>query len=270
MEERVEFYKKIVQEQIKSKTASILVCGGGFLDKTVFEELGFQDVTISNLDTRIGANDYAPFKWRFENAEALSFEDASFDYVVIHAAIHHASVPHKLLTEMYRVAKIGLLAFESRDSLTMRILERFNMTQVYEHAAVYFNDCQFGGRNNTDIPNFVYRWTEREVEKTIQTYAPYFQHKFIYKYGTAFPCTPELESKGALKTVILTVARPFYWLFTKIFVKQQNLFAFYVGKPIPQVALFPWLRIDENGQIKFNKSWGDTKYKSQQDHLRQR
>ena len=229
----------------------------------MFEELGYQDVTISNLDTRIGPNEYAPFKWKFENAEALSYEDASFDYVVIHAAVHHASMPHKLLLEMYRVAKKGILAFESRDSLTMRILEYFNLTQVYEHAAVYYNDCQYGGRNNTDIPNFVYRWTEREVEKTIQTYAPYFSHKFIYKYGTAFPCTPELEAKGSIKITFLKVVRPFYWLFTKVLVKQQNMFAFYVEKPESHTALFPWLTFDEKEKrIKFNKKWGENKYKT--------
>jgi len=266
MDERAAFYKAIVREQIKSKAASILVCGGGFLDKTVFEELGFKDVTISNLDTRIGENEYAPFKWKFENAEALSFDDASFDYVVIHAAIHHASLPHKLLTEMYRVANKGLLAFESRDSLTMRILEYFNLTQVYEHAAVYYNDCKFGGRNNSDIPNFVYRWTEREVEKTIQTFAPYFKHRIVFRYGTAFPCTPELEARGSKKKTFLKIVRPLYWLFTKLFPKQQNLFAFCVEKPVGREALFPWLTYDnEAGRIGFNKAWGDKKYKSRTD-----
>ncbi len=100
MDERRSFYEKIVQQRIQRKTASVLVCGGGDLDKNVFEKLGFQDVTISNLDTRIESDDYVPFKWKFENAEALSFPDNSFDYVVIHAAIHHASSPHKVLIEM--------------------------------------------------------------------------------------------------------------------------------------------------------------------------
>ena len=264
MEERIAFYKKIVREKIKSRAASILVCGGGALDKAVFEELEFHDVTITNLDTRIGANDYSPFKWKFENAEALSFDDCAFDYVVIHAAIHHASLPHKLLTEMYRVSKRGLLAFENRDSVTMRLLERLSLTQIYEHAAVYYNDCKYGGMNNSDIPNFVYRWTEREVEKTIQAYAPYFKHQISYSYGTAFPCTPDLEAQGSLKKTFLNVLRPLYWLFTKIFTRQQNLFAFYVEKPLPQKALFPWLIFDE-GKIKFNKEWGDKKYKSRSD-----
>lgn len=260
MDDRISFYKKVVGNLIRDKSSSILICGAGSLDRSVFLELGFTDVTISNLDTRIGPNVYEPYKWKFENAEALSFLDASFDYVVIHAAVHHASLPHKLLTEMYRVSRKGLLAFESRDSLTMRILERFSLTQVYEHAAVYYNDCSYGGRNNSDIPNFVYRWTEREIEKTIQTFAPYYQHRYIYQYGTAFPCTPELESNGTAKTIFLKMLRPAYELFIKLFPNQQNLFAFFVEKPKDKREIFPWLTLDERGKIKFNKQWGDIKY----------
>jgi len=263
MDKRALFYEKIVKEMIQFKTASILVCGGGLLDKYVFEKLGFQDVTISNLDARVGEDDYKPLKWKLENAEALSFLNKSFDYVVIHAAIHHASMPHKVLIEMYRVAKKGLLAFESRDSVLIRFLEKFELTQVYEHAAVYYNDCKYGGMNNTDIPNFVYRWTEREIEKTIQAYAPYYKHKYIYKYGTAFPCTPELESEGGYKIIFLKIIRPLHWFFSKIFVKQQNLFAFYIEKPDNLNSLFPWLIFDRNEcEIKFNKQWGKQKYKS--------
>lgn len=260
MNDRVSFYKKVVGNLIQDRSSSILVCGAGSLDRSVFLGLGFTNVTISNLDTRIGPNVYEPFKWKFENAESLSYQDDSFDYVVIHAAIHHASLPHKLLTEMYRVSKKAILGFESRDSLTMRILEKFNLTQVYEHAAVYYNDCLYGGRNNSDIPNFVYRWTEREIEKTIQTFSPFYNHRYKYEYGTAFPCTPELESNGTSKTIFLKLARPAYKIFIKLFPKQQNLFAFYVEKPNDKTDIFPWLKLDALGKIRFNKEWGDIRY----------
>ena len=223
MDERSLFYKNIVKEMIQSKDASILVCGGGDLDRSVFKKLGFLNVTISNLDTRVGPNDYHPMKWKFENAESLSFSDGTFDYVVIHAAIHHASMPHKVLTEMYRVAKVGVLAFESRDSMLIRLLEKLQLTQTYEHAAVFYNDCKYGGINNSDIPNFVFRWTEREVEKTIQVYKPYYKHKFVYRYGSAYPCTPELEENAKLKEISILLLKPLYWLFKTAFKKQQNL-----------------------------------------------
>jgi hypothetical protein len=43
---------------------------------TVPLKLGYRNVTISNLGTRIDERDYSPFKWKFENAEALSCKDA--------------------------------------------------------------------------------------------------------------------------------------------------------------------------------------------------
>jgi SAM-dependent methyltransferase len=260
--ERAGFYEDVVRRRISDKDASILVCGGGKTDARTFAKLGYRNVTMSNVDTRIDECDYSPYQWKFENAEALSFADGTFDYVVIHAAIHHASSPHKVLLEMYRVARKGMLAFEARDSALMHCLERFNLAVTYEHAAVYYNDCKCGGVNNTDIPNFVFRWTEREIEKTIQSYAPHCRHTFMYEYGTGFPCAAELEAKGSLKHAFLVTMQPFYWLFTKIFVKQQNLFAFYVAKPSIPDTLFPWLIFDQQEQrIRFDKRWGDLKYR---------
>lgn len=254
------FYHNVVRDTIKDKNASILVCGGTLLDKSVIEKLGFHDVTISGLDTRMKLDDFAPFKWKYENAESLSFNDGSFDYVIIHEAIHHASSPHRVLTEMYRVARKGMLAFESRDSVLMRLLEKFGFTQTYENSTVYYND---GGVNHTDIPNFIYRWSEREIEKTIQSYAPYCKHKYVYRYGSGFPSTPELRDKGQIKKNFLNFMRPFYSVFIKLFPKQQNLFAFYIEKPAILNSLFPWLIFDDKeNKIIFNKEWGDRQYKS--------
>lgn len=258
------FYKRIVSKLIENRNGSILVCGGGTLDKEVLQESGFQNVTISNLDTRMTGDEFAPFKWKYENAESLTFPAESFDYVVIHAAMHHCFLPHKVLTEMYRVARKGVLAFESRDSATMRLLERLGVACSYEHAAVYFNDCRYGGVNNTEIPNYVYRWTELEIEKCIQAYAPYFKHKYVFEYGSAFPATAELESKNALKRYLLRLVSPLYRGFVKIFPNQQNLFAFYIEKPVREPgAFFPWLRYDENKNVTFNRQWGEKKYKQQ-------
>ncbi len=261
-EERTSFYRRVVDEFILDKKSSVLICGGGSLDHSVFYELGFCSVTISNLDSRMHADEYKPFLWRFENAESLSFPDEHFDYVVIHAAIHHASLPHKVLTEMYRVAKQGVLAFEARDSIVMRCMELLGFSQTYEHAAVFFNNCAAGGVNNSEISNYVYRWTEREVEKTIKAYSPCFKHKFTYRYATAFPSTPTKEHKSSLKLILLKFIRPIFKIFVLMFPRQQNLFAFYIPKPTRD-ALFPWLYFDEKERsFRFNRSWGVKKYKT--------
>jgi SAM-dependent methyltransferase len=231
------------------------------VDKSVLENSGYTSVVISNLDERMIGSEFAPFGWKYENAESLSFDDESFDYVVIHAAVHHAPSPHKVLTEMYRVARKGVLAIEARDSIVMRLFEMLKFVQTYEHAAVFYNGCRYGGVNNTDIPNYIYRWTEREVEKTIKAYAPYADHNFHYDYGTAFPCTPVLERKGIIKFLFLKLMKPLHWFFANIFQKQQNLFCFYIEKPLLPDALFPWLQLDE-GKIGFDRKWANKKYKT--------
>lgn len=256
------FYQKSVDSIIKDKNSTILICGGGIFDKDTFQKLGFKNVTISNLDVRMQGNEFEPFQWKYENAEDLSFEDNYFDYVVIHASIHHASSPHRVLTEMYRVAKKGILAIESRDSVIMRLLIKCGWTLNYEHEAVFHHECKYGGVNNTEIPNYIYRWTEREIEKTIQSYAPCFEHNFIYKYGYDFPFTPKKEKGGGSKYVILKIFEPFYKVFVKLFPKQQNLFSFYIEKPNSNNSLFTWLKIEDNGKITFNKEWAEQKYKS--------
>lgn len=255
------FYHKSIDALIKDKQASILVCGGGQVDKEIFIGLGFVNVTISNLDIRMQGNEYTPYNWSFNNFESLSFADEFFDYVVVHEAIHHVTSPHRALTEMYRVAKKGVLGIESNDSLTMRFIEISGFTQTYEHAAVYYHDGKFGGVNNTEIPNYIYRWTERELEKTINSYAPEFKHEFIYKYGNAFPCTPELEKKGKIKKYFLKFASPIFRLFVTIFPKQQNLYCFFIKKPKID-SLWPWLVVDKiTKQIVFNKEWARKKYR---------
>jgi SAM-dependent methyltransferase len=238
------------------------VVGGGMLDRDVFHAAGFTRVTISNLDSRMTGGEFAPYPWKFANAASLPFQDGSFDYVVVHAAIHHDAEPHRVLTEMYRVALKGLLAFEARDSWVMRRLEQLNMAQTYEHAAVYYNDCKFGGVDNTEVPNFVYRWTEREVEKTIRSYMPSYPHRFVYRYGTALPTTPDLEKKASVRSMVLRIARPLFRLVAALAPRQQNLFAFFVEKPAPAAPLHPWLEHGPGDSgIRFNRAWGDRRYK---------
>ena len=261
MSRRLSFYKKIILKKIPNKKSTILVCGGDSTDMKVFQESGYSNVTITNLDTREDPKNLKPYKYKYEDAQSLSFNKNTFDYVVIHAAIHHCQMPHKVLLEMYRVARLAVIAFESRDSVLMQFLIKIKVAQEYEHAAVFYSECKYGGVNNTDIPNYIFRWTENEVEKTIKSFAPEFKHQFSYDYSSAFPSTPKLELNNSLKIIILFLMRPFYFVFSKVFYKQQNQFAFFVEKPSKK-NLFPWLKQHEKtNNISFNINWAKSKYK---------
>jgi SAM-dependent methyltransferase len=256
---RIHFYQEVVSSFIPDPNASVLVVGGGLRDKEVFERLGFPNVVFSNLDARTTAAAFAPYEWSFQNAESLSFEDDSFDYVVAHAVLHHCNSPHRALVEMYRVARKGAIGIEARDSALMRLLERLRLTQVYEHTAVFMNGSRYGGVRNSEVPNFIFRWTEREVEKTIQSYAPHAQHRFEYRYGHDAPVTPRFESGGARRALI-ALAAPAYRVFAALFPKQQNLFAFCLPKPDLPRDLQPWLSW-QAGRPSFNTDWAERRYK---------
>jgi ubiquinone/menaquinone biosynthesis C-methylase UbiE len=256
---RITFYRNTIDKWITDKSSSILVIGGGETDRDVLSSLGFINVVISNLDARINGDEFTPYQWSFQKAEELSYGEAEFDFVLVHAALHHCESPHRALLEMYRVAKIGIIAFESRDSLLMKLLVKIGLTPDYEDIAVYYNEGKFGGVNNTEIPNYIYRWTEREIEKTISSSAPFAKHQFLYRYGNDTPVSADLEKKS-LKRMIISLVKPFYQMLVILLPKQQNLFAFYVKKPNLPNDLYPWLKIQE-GVIRFNYHWGQEKYK---------
>jgi hypothetical protein len=161
---------------------------------------------------------------------------------------------------MYRVSKKGVIVIESRDSWLMRSLIKLNLTPAYETAAVYDNNCMYGGVNNTCIPNYIYRWTETEVEKTIKSYAPHLIHKFSYKYSYDEPSETK-RSKSYCKRIIINIFAPIYRLTVKLFPKQQNLFAFIINKPIIPDNLQPWIKFND-GVMSFNEEWAAKKIKA--------
>ena len=175
----VEFYKKVIKQNILDKKNSILVVAGSQNDFLIFRELKYKNVTISNLDERLLDDQFKPYNWSRQNAECLTFADKSFDYVVVNMGLHHCFSPHKALLEMYRVAYKGVICIENRDSFLMKILINLNLSYKYELPAVFLNNCEYGGVQNSEIPNYIYRWKENEVKKTINCYAPYANHKIL-------------------------------------------------------------------------------------------
>ncbi|MFA6540359.1 MAG: class I SAM-dependent methyltransferase [Bacteroidota bacterium] len=260
MNPRLQFYRKVIERTILDQNATILIIAGGLPDKEVFESLKYSNVTISNIDSRLNGVEFSPYKWSYQNAQQLTFKDNSFDFVVIHAALHHCSSPHQALLEMYRVAREEIIAFESRDSILMKIFEKLNISQTFEHAAVYANSGKYGGMNNTDIPNYVYRWTEREVEKTINAFSPFGKNKFSYWYSHDLPRANKLLKDQFLKSLLIVLLLPAYKIFTLLFKKQQNLFAFSIKKFNEKSKLHPWLN-RVNGEVIYSMNWAKEKYK---------
>lgn len=235
---------RLLARGVISKEFSILAVCAGEAERDVFSELGFRNVTLSNLDERMTPDAFAPYRWEYQDVQSLTYADGAFDLVFVADGLHHCDAPHRALLEMYRVGQKGIVVVESRDSLLMRFAARLGLTPDYELEAVVGNDFRYGGVNNTAIPNYIYRWTEREFEKTIASYAPKGQHTFSYFYGFNLPFSQAAMKKSRLKFFVLHLARPFLWVATKIAPRQCNSFAMVALRPALPRGLWPWLKLE--------------------------
>jgi SAM-dependent methyltransferase len=247
--ERESFYRRILgrllEDGLLRRDMSVLVVAGGPADRDPFQALGFENVTITNVDE--AAADVAPYAWARQDAEALDYEDESFDLTVVSAGLHHCRSPHRALLELYRVARVAALALESRDSALMRLAIRFGAVDEYELAAVAAHGLQAGGVANTSTPNYVYRWSEREVEKTVASFAPHARHRIRFFREFELPEALLEADKGA-RAGLLRVAAPVVTGVTKVLPRQANLFAFAIEKPRLPDDLQPWMRV-EDGEL---------------------
>ena len=245
---RYDFIKETMVELLRRKIIdqedSILAICAGEGEKKLFLELGFKNATISNLDGRTEAGDYSPYSWRYDDAQKLSHPDGAFDCVFVSDGLHHCDSPHRAVLEMYRVARKVVVAFESRDSMALRLAYALGRTPNYEIVGVMSHDFKFGGVNNSPIPNYIYRWTEREFEKTILTHAAAFKHRFYYFYGLTLP-EWGLTKRRKIILKLLALVKPLILLMRVLFKKQCNTFCMVVTKPKVPDDLLPWLEFKD-------------------------
>lgn len=240
---RIDFYARMVRQWIPDRAASILVVGGGQNDADVFSAAGFRNVTFTNLKPPAVVTQ-GPFTTVAADAENLPFLDGAYDYTVAHAVLHHCHSPHRAMLELYRVAKQAAIAFEARDSAVMRFAERIGAGNPYELSSVEANGGIGGGVRDTGVPNYVYRWTEREVEKTIASFAPHARHRISYAYGFGSPCDAD---PSRWRRFVRRAAGLGYRAVTTLLPKQRNLFAFCIEKPVLPRDLQPWIVETEGG-----------------------
>lgn len=96
-------------------------------------------------------------KYRVENAEALSLEDGTFDYVMCKESYHHFPRPPIAFYEMWRVAKTAIVLIEPYDG-GWRVLSSFKHLVKRLLRGDLTDQFEVSG-------NFLYRLNVREVEK---------------------------------------------------------------------------------------------------------
>lgn len=150
------------------------------------------DATASDIDDSLlqeAATSGFISKFSKENAESLSFEDGSFDYVFCKESYHHFPRPMLALYEMLRVASRGVVLIEPNDRYISYSMIRNIGTSVINRLLSLvgrsidrFSFEEFG--------NYVYSISQRELEKVaLGMNYRYLAFKGIndsYQYGVEF------------------------------------------------------------------------------------
>ena len=106
-------------------------------------------------------------EYKKENAESLSFQDNSFDYVLIKEAFHHFPRPWIALHEAFRVCKKGVILIEPNDQVThilnsfSKLLKKILNFYKFIKGKNFNKDCY----SFEEVGNFIYTTNARELEK---------------------------------------------------------------------------------------------------------
>ena len=223
---RWNFYKQNFLKNI-NKNENFLLISGSIHEIQILKNLGYTNFTTTYHDEKEEKNlqnyGFEINKNLFRaDVRNLKFENQSFEYVITNATLHHVDQPHKAITEMYRVARKGVLIIESNDSLTMQIACKLKFAEEFEISSIDLKNNS-GGLLDTGVPNYVYRWTEREIIKTLKSYDPSNITHVSFSYTNDL--TNVKSNKLYVKVLII-----FAKIFFSIFKKQQNCLSIFIDK----------------------------------------
>lgn len=140
--------------RLSASSPFLLMCAGEGLEGTVLCDLGYLDVTVSDISstgvTLAQARD-GRLKGLVLNAEDAAIHDNAFDVVLVQDGLHHLLRPVLGFTEMLRIARVGALFLEPHDSIIGNMLGT-------------------KWERNGDAINYVFRWRRSLVEDVASSY----------------------------------------------------------------------------------------------------
>jgi len=220
---------------------SVLVQFAGTFDEMVCKEVGLTNCTFVNIAPDSPSSEIGG---AVTDAHRMPYESASFDHVMGHSGLHHCSRPHEALHEMYRIARKTVLFVENQDSGLMRAATKAGVVGWYELVAVIADGYDTGGVDGTGVPNFVYRWTRRDLYKTVAAYDPAYdipiEFHTEWNLGSGRAASEILQRKlrldDAQATRVFTRGQK---VLNKVASRQGNIFAATIRKDL--ATLQPWM-----------------------------
>jgi hypothetical protein len=234
--------RRLISEGAIRQDDSVLVQFAGSFDEAVCAEVGLTNCSFSNI---------APHSRSTGDTSAVKFDahrmpqaPDSFDHVMGHSGLHHCSRPHEALHEMYRLSRKTVIFVENQDSLMMRAATRAGVVKWHELPAVIDAEYKSGGVDGTGVPNFVYRWTRREVRKAVASFDPAYdipiQFHCEWNLGSGRNATQLLQRKLRLSDE--RAQQSFDWAYRILNTTipgQGNIFAAIIRKDLAR--LHPWM-----------------------------
>jgi hypothetical protein len=177
------FFIKQLINFIKKKD-EILVISGSITEVFILKKYGYENITITYYDENTKTNIEQEFKninfIKLDLAKS-NFDIKKYNYVIVCNTLHHLSKPHQTILNLYDIANKGLMIFEGNDSFVTRILSKMNLMETFENSAISKDGT--GGLLNSNVANYIYRWTEREIVKLLYSYDPNHKNKLYFNYS---------------------------------------------------------------------------------------
>ncbi len=222
---------------------SILVQFAGSFDEQVCASVGLTNCHFANIAPH--SQSVGEISEAVEmDAHKMPHETGSYDHVIGHSGLHHCSRPHEALHEMYRIARKTVLFVENQDSAMMRLATRAGVVGWHELPAVVDGGYESGGVDGSGVPNFVYRWTRRDLRKAVACFDPAYdvpvEVHTEWNLGTGRVASAVLQRKLRLSdTSAEKVFIRSQQLFNKVAARQGNIFAATIRKDLAR--LHSWM-----------------------------
>lgn len=232
-----------IDQGVIGRSDSVLVQFAGTYDERVCAEVGLTNCAFANIAPQ--SRSTGPTRAAKFDAHRMPQDDLSFDHVIGHAGLHHCSRPHEALHEMYRLARKTVLFVENQDSPMMRLAARAGVVGWYETQAVVDGSYATGGVDGTGVPNYVYRWTRREVRKAVAAFDPGrtvpVEFHTEWNLGLGRISSGNLRKKFRLRSddQARKLLRGAHVLFNGLTRSQGNIFAAVIRKDL--AVLQPWM-----------------------------
>lgn len=167
-----------------------------------------------------------------QNAEALTFADGSFDYVYCKESFHHFPRPYIALTEMFRVARKAVILTEPRDFQ----IDRRAFSWVLDIAR---KACGQSERHDfEDVGNYVYRISEREIEKF--ALGMHYRHVAFRSANDAYFTGLENAARQGREHSKLKRKLAVLDLLDKLHLRSKSMLTAVIFKQPPKVDLVGW------------------------------